>query len=248
MGSVSETGHAKNLANFNELLSFVSAYDTDYKPAKASISLAELQKLSNEARNALADLNTLNSAWRKAAIERDVAFKPLSKLMTRVMNALKASDTPYQADENVRTLVRKIHGSRAKAKLTDEEKQILAAEGKEIREISSSQTSFDNRLENYHKLIKLLSGFPLYAPNEPDLKVEGLTDLYNDLMLKNTAAVTAFVPVSNARIARNTVFYKEDTGLVDIALAVKAYVTSMFGASGPQYKQLAKLRFKSVKL
>jgi len=244
---MSETGHAKNLANFNELLSFVSAYDTDYKPAKASISLASLQILSNEARNALADLNVLNSAYRNAAIARELAFKPLNKLMTRVMNALKASDTPIQADENARTLVRKIHGSRAKAKLTDEEKQILAAEGKEIREISTSQLSFDNRLENFDKLIKLLSGFPLYAPNEPDLKVEGLSELYSNLMLKNATAVTAFVPVSNARIARNTVFYKADTGLVDIALAVKAYIKSIFGATSPQYKQLGKLSFKSQK-
>jgi hypothetical protein len=247
MKSISETGHAKNLANFNEMMSFVSAYDTDYKPAKATIGLAGLQKLSDDARNALADLNEQYSVYRNAAIARDLAFKPFSDLITRVMNALRASDTPIEADESVRMLIRKIRGTRVSAKLTDEEKQILAAEGKETREISSSQTSIDNRLENFHRLIKLLSGFPLYGPNEPDLTVEGLSNLYSDLMSKNAAAVAANVAVSNARIVRNTIFYKADTGLVDIALAVKAYVKSRFGASGPQYKQISKLGFRSQK-
>src|SRR5450759_5184180 len=112
MKRFSETGHAKNLANFNELMSFVSAYDTDYKPAKASIGLAELQTLSNEARNALSDLNVQYSVYRNAAIARDLAFKPFSNLITRVMNALRACDTPVQADESVRMLIRKIRGTR----------------------------------------------------------------------------------------------------------------------------------------
>ena len=162
------------------------------------------------------------------------------------MNALKASDTPVQADESVRMLIRKIRGTRVSAKLTDEEKLTLSAEGKEIRENSSSQTSFDNRLENFERLIKLLSGFPLYAPNEPELRVESLRALYSDLMLKNAAVVAANVSVSNARIARNAIFYNADTGLVDIALAVKAYVRSLFGASSPQFKQLSKLEFRYV--
>lgn len=105
MGSISETGHAKNLANFNELMSFVSAYDSDYKPAKASISLAELQTLSNDARNALSHLNAQYSGHRNAKIARDLAFNPFSNVITRVMNALKASDTPVQADESVRMLI-----------------------------------------------------------------------------------------------------------------------------------------------
>ena len=247
MKSISETGHAKNLATFNEMRSFVSTYGSDYNPAKASIGLAELQTLSDDAGNALADLNERYSDWRNAKIALDLALKPFSNLITRIMNALRASDTPVEADESARMLIRKIRGKRVSAKLTDEEKQILAAEGKEAREISSSQTSFDNRMENFHRLIKLLSGFPLYAPNEPDLTVEGLSNLYDDLMRKNASAVAAYVSVSNARIARNTVFYKSDTGLVDIALAVKAYVKSRFGTTSPQYKQIAKLRFRSQK-
>jgi hypothetical protein len=245
---MSETGHAKNLTNFDELVSFVSAYGTDYKPTKTSISLEALKKLSAETRNSISALNAVLPAYSNAVAAREVAFKPLSKLITRVMNALKAVDTSSQVDDNAKTLVRKIQGLRATAKRTEEEKNALAAEGNKTKEISSSQMSFDSRLENLDKLIKLLSSIPLYAPNEEDLKTSALTVMYTDLMSKNTAVVAAAIPVSNARIARNTVMYKADTGLVDTAAAVKAYIKSLFGAASPQHRQVSKLAIKTVKI
>lgn len=39
MTSTSETGHAKNVANFDDLVSFVTGYGTAYNPSKASIKL-----------------------------------------------------------------------------------------------------------------------------------------------------------------------------------------------------------------
>ncbi|MFA6401072.1 MAG: hypothetical protein WCX31_05525 [Salinivirgaceae bacterium] len=42
MTSTSETGHAKNVTNFDELISFVTGYGTTYNPSKDSIKLAAL--------------------------------------------------------------------------------------------------------------------------------------------------------------------------------------------------------------
>lgn len=81
-------------------------------------------------------------------------------------------------DESAKTLVHKIQGSRATAKKTDEEIAAAKAEGKETKEISSLQMSYDIRLDNFDKLIKLLNSVTLYAPNEADLKVTALTTLY----------------------------------------------------------------------
>jgi hypothetical protein len=144
-------------------------------------------------------------------------------------------------------LVRKIQGTRATAKKTEEEKKALAAEGKGTKEISSSQMSYDNRLDNFDKLIKLLTSVTLYAPNESDLKVTALATLYTDLKAKNSAVVTATTPLSNARISRNDLLYKSNTGMIDIALDTKTYIKSLFGATSPQYKQVSKLEFKAVK-
>ncbi|MBN2788045.1 MAG: hypothetical protein JXQ69_06960 [Paludibacteraceae bacterium] len=246
--SRSETGHAKNVANFDDLISFVTGYGTAYNPSKTGIKLTALQTLSTSAKNAINAVNTALPAYSNAVAAREAAFEPLSKLITRVNNALKATDTTEQVDESAKTLVRKIQGSRATAKKTEEEIATAAAEGKETKEISSSQMSYDSRLDNFDKLIKLLTSVTLYAPNEADLKVTALTTLYNDLKAKNTAVVTATTPLSNARISRNDILYKANTGLVDIALDTKTYIKSLYGATSPQYKQVSRLEFKAVKI
>jgi len=248
MASISETGHAKNVANFDELISFITGYGTDYNPTKASLRLAALQTHSTSAKNAIAAVNAAIPAYSNAVASREVAFGPLNKLVTRVINALKATDTPGQVDENARTLVRKIQGKRASPKRTEEEKKALSAEGKEATEVSSSQMSYDSRLDNFDKLIKLLASVTLYAPNEADLKVETLTAVYNELKARNIAVVNAAAPLSNTRILRNDILYKANSGLVDIALDTKSYIKSLFGATSPLFKQVSKLEFKAIRV
>lgn len=247
MVSMSETGHSKNVANFDELISSVKGYGTAYNPTKASLMLPGLQNTSTFAKDAVAAVNAALPAYSNAVAAREVAFAPLNKLITRVINALIATDTSRQVDDSARTLVRKIQGRRASAKMTEEEKKNLAAEGKEVKEISSSQMSYDSRLDNFDKLIKLLSSVALYVPNEKELTVAALTTMYNDLQIKNSDVITANTPLKIARISRNEILYKENTGLVDVALDTKSYIKSLFGATSPLYKQVSKLEFRTIR-
>lgn len=243
MASTSETGHAKNVANFDELISFVTGYRETYNPSKATIKLDALKALSDHAKNSINAVSSMEPAYKSAVAAREVVFIPLSKLTTRIMNSIKATDTTVQVDENARTLVRKIQGVRATAKKTEDEKKALAEKGKEVVEISTSQMSYDNRLDNFFKLIQLLSSVPEYSPNEKELKIEHLNTILDDLKAKNAAVVESYIPLSNARIRRNDLLYKENSGLYDVALDVKNYIKSVFGATSPQYKQVSKIKF-----
>ncbi|MEI6062160.1 MAG: hypothetical protein WCR72_15775, partial [Bacteroidota bacterium] len=142
-------------------------------------------------------------------------------------------------------LVRKLQGVRATPRMTEEEKAALPEGEKVPKEISSSQLSFDNRLDNLDKLIQLLGSIPVYAPNERELQLPALTALYDGLVAKNTDVVAATVPLYNARITRNQVLYAPGTGLVDTAADVKSYVKSVFGAVSSQFKQVSILKFRS---
>ena len=244
MGVTSESGHAKNVSNFDELISACTSFGAIYNPSKATIKLAGLQATATSSKTAMSSVNASLAALSNATAARQVAFEPLSKLITRVLNALKATDSSVQIDESAKSIARKIQGTRVSTKLTEEEKKTLTAEGKESKQISSSQMSFDMRLDNLDKFIKLLATIPAYAPKEVDLKVATLTTLYNDLKAKNQACVTAYTQLSSARIVRNDVLYKANTGVVDSALDVKTYIKSVYGASAPQYKQISKLAFK----
>lgn len=246
MASTPETGHSKNVANFESLISYVKGYGETYNPSKASIKVPALELILSKSKQAIVDIDTAQPSYTNAVSAREFAFAPLSKLITRVNNAIKATDTTVLVDESVKTIVRKLQGTRASAKISEEDKKLLAEDGKEVNQISASQMGYDNRLENFNKLIMLLESIPEYNPNEEDLKISTLKALYEDLKTKNTAVVETTTPLSNARIARNEVLYKPLAGLVDIAFDTKVYIKSVFGPSSPQYKQVSKLEFKSL--
>ena len=245
MTNTSETGHAKNVTNLESLITSIIALETSYNPSRDSIKLTSLQTLLTASTESLNAVNIAQAAYSNAVAARKVAFEPFSKLITRVMNSLKASGASTQVVQSARTIVRKLQGRRASAKITEEEKKALEAEGKEVNQISASQMSFDNRIENFDRLIMLLSSIPLYNPNEEELKVETLKALHNQLKEKNSEVILPIVQLSNSRIARNKILYKENTGIVDIAVDSKTYIKSVFGATSPQYKQVSRLYFKN---
>ncbi len=246
MANNSESGHAVNVANFSELITFVAGYGEAYNPSNNQIKLLSLQEISSIAAESLAGVNTTIPAYNSAVASREILFLPLSKLVTRVMNSLKASGVSEQVYDQVLTVARKVKGTRATAIV----EPVPAVEGetpvKEVRHVSSSQMSFDSRAENFGKLVTLLAAIEEYTPNEDDLKVTTLNEWADELKAKNNAVIVSEVPWSNARIARNSALYSDVTGLCDTAMTVKNYVKAVFGSSSPQFKQISKLQFKRL--
>ena len=243
MANNSETGHATNVANFSKMVVICTSFGAAYNPSNPSIQLLQMNNTLTQAKDCMLALNTAQAAYMKSLSARTLILKPFGALVTRISNAVKATGANKQTKEQVMTLIRKLQGRRAKPKSTDEEIQAAQAEGKEINEISSSQMGINNRLENFNKLIQLLTSIPEYTPNEADLNVSALTAHYQDLYDKNMAVINTETPVNSLRITRNEILYKESSGLVDAANAAKMYIKSVFGATSPQYKQAGSLKF-----
>lgn len=243
----SESGHIRNVTNFESLISFITSSGVDYKPAKPSLSLEAMQSLFTTAKNALTGLKQAESECATATFERKRLFDTLSPRITRVYSALRSSDSAKEADESALHLVRKLRGQRVSALLTDEEKTALEAEGKSVRQISSSQMSFDTRLDNFDKLVHLLSAIPQYVPNEADLSIDGLRAFYNELSARNTAVIDAEGKLEAARTHRFNVLYSPLNGLVDVGTDSKTYIKAIGGASSPLYKKVTKLIFRNYK-
>jgi hypothetical protein len=243
MASISESGHAINIANFETIVVDATSYGATYNPSKTTLKIPAVTTLLTTSKTTHAGVLSAESLLNLAKDARKVAFKSLSPLLTKIINALKATDTTEQVNETAKTIIRKLQGRRATPKKTEEQKKVAASAGNAIVEISSSQMGFDNRIDNFDKLIKLLSSVTLYAPNEADLKVTALTTTLNDLKAKNLAVTNAEVAVNNARIIRFDAMYKVKSGLIDIALDIKAYIKSVFGATSPQYKKISALKF-----
>jgi hypothetical protein len=255
-----ESGHAKNMSNYDELLSYVLGYGTVYNPNKPAIQLSALQALQPKIHSAMDTVNQMAVVYHRAIAARSHAFAPMSKLITRILNAEIASDTNSQTDDNIKSLVRKFRGTHSKVKSTTVKavnatpttgQATTPTTGSSVTTTvtkSSSQKGYDTLLDTFDKIIKTLIGIPQYQPNEVDITTAALTTLYNDLHAKNAAVVSAHVDLSNANIARYNLCYAPNTGMVDLTIDVKNYVKSISGAVAPQYKQISKLPFKNFPL
>ena len=247
MATNSDINHAKNVTNFETLISVVVSLGATYNPSKDSLKLPALQTLHSAATDSITALKNAESATATAVDTRELAFKSIGSLFTRINNALKASNSTVQADDTAKSIFRKLHGKRASAKLTEDQKAVLLAEGKEVNQNSNSQMGYDDRVENFESLISFLQTVPEYNPNEEELKITTLQALLSDLKAKNISVMQNRIAEDTVRGVRKSVQNTPLTGLVDIANDVKSYIKSVFGVNSTQYKLVSKLRFVKFK-
>jgi hypothetical protein len=241
MPSISETGHKKNVSNFETMISFCTGYGAQYNPSNINIDLPHLNGKYTDGVNALAQVNTDEVPYKNARNTRRDLFDPFSPLCTKIMNAVEASNVTTEFKKDVKTIIRKLQGRRATKKVEDNPE---TPQDESLQSHSASQMSFDQRIENLDKLIDLLGSNPNYNPNEIEVKVVTLTTLRNNMITANTAVKNAYTPYSNSMIARDVVLYDDNTGLVRLAGDVKKYIKSVFGATSDQYRQVSALLFK----
>ena len=250
MANFIEVGHSKNIANFEDLISFCIAYGTAYNPANSSITITALQAKHAAALADLQAVKTAKTAIDNATNLREETFAPCRLLSTRIISALEAVSPSKLTIEDAKTINRKIQGKRAPGGKKDPKEETTPPPdpdaGDKGSKISVSQQSYDSLVDHYLKLVETLSQEPLYTPNEADLSIAGLTTLITNMQAANTGVINATTNFSNARITRDKTLYDESTGLVTAAFEVRKYVKSLFGTSSPQYKQVSKLQFKAI--
>ncbi len=239
MSSNSETGHAKNVANLKTLNGYLSSLGAKYNPTKKAIGLPQLQTLHTSSEQALTAIQDAFPLFTAAVDEQEAVFKPLNKLVTRIVRAYKSAvDNPAEAETAV-SLQKKISGM---GKKKDPKKEPAAGEEDPI---STSQLSFDNRQANFQLLVKTVAANPDYKPNETDLQVATIQALADELKQKTEAVDVVAAPIINGRITRNDVLYHPTTGLYPTTInAVKNYIISVFGAGSPQIKYINTLKFR----
>lgn len=233
MSSISETGHAKNVANFISLKSICVSKGSEYKHPNPNCSCKAMETKITESQKAVEKVNTLEQSVSLVVKARSTAFTSLNSIVRRAFEMLKASGTPATTAEAARALKNRITGANTKKKSTSSE-----------RSASNSQMSYDMRLDNFDKFIKLLQAAPEYNPTVKDLSVDALTDLHNTLLDKNSEVVNAIIPLNQARIARDGIMYAEVTGIIDVANSVKAYIKALYGKDSPEVKQITALKFR----
>jgi hypothetical protein len=246
MPSISETGHAKNVANFQELIAFCKGYGNTYNPSKDTLKIESLDRLFAQARAELDTVMQKVTAFNNAVTVRQNVFANIKPLFTKVVNAFAVTNAPEQSISELKSLNKKIQGTAPKKKATPPTNTDNTTTP-DAKTISTSQQSYDSLTEHHAKVISLLSAESSYQPNEPELQIKTLRNMLDTMTASTKDITNTFAEVSNARITRNESLYKPDTGLYDVAMDIKKYIKSIFGATSPQYKQVSGIKFNKVK-
>ena len=274
MATVSEVGHAKNVAHLHTVIITCIGFGSKYNPARAEIKIAALQSLYDLSFTQLKLVSEAKANYQNTANIRRDAFASIKLLATKIMAALTASDVSDKTIADARAINRKLQGTRLSKKTSEMQKIAVAddatnnandaandtndvandandtakiADKTDDKGISSSQQSYDQIVEHFRALINLLELQTNYIPNETALQLSTLKALLNSLLTANQNVINATVFLSNARASRNNAIYAANTGLFDIVKNVKAYAKSIFGAKSPEYKQLSKLNLTKLR-
>ena len=256
MKSNSETGNWKTLSAFEQLIVIITALGTAYNPSQTLIKLATLLAQYATGKAAMDTYFAKNTTYNNATNTREIAFAAVKLLCTRILGGFESSGAKEQTVKDLKHYLRKIRGKRAgslktistdasKAISTDATPDATVTTEVSEKQHSTAQLSFDSLIEHFANIIEVLAAEATYTPNESDLKVTALQATLADLKAKNTAVMTAYTNLTNARINRDKILYGEDTGIVDTAKEVKSYVKSIYGVTSPQYKQVNSLHFRN---
>lgn len=257
--SKSEVGHAKNVANLEDLFTRCSGFGGAYNPPRPELQISNLQQKHQQAQMTLRYVAECEVREQDATNNRTAAFKTMRTLVTRIINVMIACGVSAKSVEDARVLQRRIQGSSNGKKstsndtpTTEEPLSSMPADATETtvvaapRKNSTSRQSYDLLVEHLSKLILLLQREPNYTPNESELQVGALQTLEQQLRALLTLVTTTESESETARIRRTDELYDLSTGLVALALQVKSYIKAVFGSNSSQYKQVSGIRFRRV--
>jgi hypothetical protein len=257
MNTSKNSGHAKNVDNLNRLNQAIAAMGSLYNPANAAISAASLKKLQSDGQAVLNAINTSTTNWKDATNAREIGFDGLSKFCLRVQAAFQGSGATPQARKDVAALCKEIADA-SKLTKADAGKSSGGGTGTTPTPPSDGQATpptakaptrhvgYDEKVNNFAKLVVYLQNQSIYKPNEEELSLAKLQEKLNVLRSLNDEVIESELSLDQARINRNTLFYQQDTGLLDAVKQSKAYVKSLQGGSSQMYKNFAAIRFVRV--
>lgn len=244
MSKSQESGHAKNVALFEELIAICLTFGAEYNPGPVPFAIPAMQAMLQSMKNIMERIRNAQVDNNNAINSRAILFREMKKIAGQLVNSLDAYGASKETMADAKGLLKKIRGIRVSAKPEEVLGKDPSAKKKEA--ISASQTGYDNLLEHFTKLVTLAHREPTYLASGMKTSKAALTEsglVYADA---NKQVVDTRSVLGAGRIDRDALMYIADTGALAVAGDVKKYVKSVFGLSSAQYKQLSKLRFRTI--
>ncbi|MDX2049701.1 MAG: hypothetical protein SFT93_00770 [Rickettsiaceae bacterium] len=236
MKSTSERSYGAVLENAKKLLITIQSF-ANYQASRTEDSIAEFQKLINDCDKDNSTVATSLGEYTNAVDKRTKAFlgkdtnsinKLLSPLGKAIASQYDKTSKEYNIIMGIINRMRAQKLEKAPANPTEDKKE----------SISKSELSYGSKLQNFKDLISNLEVFGNFNPANAALKIDQLKTLVGELETLNTAVNSKLAPLTLARNKRKELF--EELG--KRAQRIKANVSSIYGNSSVEYKQVKGLK------
>lgn len=117
---MAETGHAKNVENWQKMIAACTGFGGVYKPSNANLEVASMSTLHTDVDTLMDGVQTSIVPWKNKVADRENIYTGVRPRTTQMLAAFKACGAAANKVDNMKTYQRQVHGARAKAKPVDD--------------------------------------------------------------------------------------------------------------------------------
>lgn len=228
----------KNMQAFEKLAGICTGYGGSYKPGQQTLQADALTALLINAQQTMDTFYSAQTAYDNATNNREVVFKDMRRLCTRIISALESCGAHPLTIDDARSRQRKLWG-KLKDRMPVPSGQAAPAEN--TRRARGSD--YASQAEHFAKLVETILAEGNYQLQEAELSKAGLQQKLAMVRAANEKVYAAAITLGLARKKRNEVLYGGEGNVFSTARAAKKYVKAAFGKDSPQYREIVKLRF-----
>jgi len=238
MSSQTENIHVRNIELFDDLISLCADFGTSYNPQRTNLTIQMLFTQLARANAVLREATFAKEVYDQALRERELTLRKLKCVTPKILDFLSITSVLSKTRLRAGQLNGRMLGRRRRKDATVNAK---------VLQRPMSQKSINKVLGYFAQLVTQLGHERQYQPVEPELQRDALMTLLIELQAKNTAVVNTYTTLSNVRAIRDRLLYAQFFGIIDVVVAVKQYVKSVYGAESQYFKKLNAFRFQRTR-
>jgi len=242
MASRSETGIKTNLSNYRLMIDRITEFGTNYNPSNVLLLKTNMTLQWTDAKTLHEDYLTALEAASVPMKNRETKYESLKKIVIKSINFFESTTANRLAIEKARGIVKIMLGYNVKV-------QRLEDGTPDPKHISNSHQSYNEVINRFFELLQLYISNTEYAPNENAIKITELQTLYTDTETLNTSVNGVVAHAIQLRHDRDHALYDIGPGIIDVSLACKKYVRSLYGPGSDEAKSITEItltRFKKM--
>jgi hypothetical protein len=235
-----EISHDINIFNFKSIINFCLEFGSDYNPTNEDLTLVNMMARWTQVGNMQKNYMEAVTEKKLAINSRQEIYKELKSRVRRAYNSLASTKEMESTKKDAKTLMKSITGDNVRRKRDKDGKFVKGT-------VSNSHLGFAEILGNFDRFINVLGLATYYSPQEDKLMVAKLRALYYQVDAANSQVDEKSAIAITVMITRDKGLYSKETGLVDVSLACKRYVRSLYGARSEEAMTVSRIKLKRLK-